>query len=276
SGNSGYYINNKQIMDGEGVIQTKSFNIPKDYDAATRRADGKFNQQFAPVNAKQSKNDIGAHDYKGYTLNGKMIADKDGKLTGKVFDMEIANDMSPHHIPVSDNIRTSSKDNEDWTINKDQKRESEEEQFKIPQDYKADKRRDNGKYSTIYKPKHAAQSPNDMGNVNYKGYIINDKTIIDMKENIKTPLFDMKDETNISPHKPISDNIATSGQDRASWRINNSQSAGEQFDMKLVNQELPKPMSSNIKTSTVDKPLATPVTWPPTRRALMAQALSKK
>jgi hypothetical protein len=74
---------------------------------------------------------------------------------------------------------------------------------------------------------------------------------------------------------PVSANIVTSKKDVADRKINDKpQSNGKTFEMKEgVKAE---PVSANIAVSKKDKPLATPVTWPPTRRALMAQSLGKK
>ncbi len=310
-GGKGYIVNNKTLMNNDGEVLTESFTIPEDYSPEMRRDKNKFGKIFKPVNAVQSKFDMGNPLNEGYTINKKLIMDKDGNLKNTVFEMDEEKDKKPHE-PRSGNIRVSEQDKKNWELNGSQKAGKP---YEIPKDYKAEKRRDNGKYSTIYKPEHAAQSPNDMGSANYKGYIINDKTIIDMKDTMIPSTFDMKDEVNKSPKAPISDNIATSKQDGASWGINTSQSAekafdmtnadknkpkpatshvsvskqdgaewgvnesqkaGPVFEMSSISLEQPKPMSQNIQTSTYDKPLATPVTWPPTRRALMAEALSKK
>ncbi len=311
SGNNGYIVNNKTIMDNTGTVKTDMFEIPKDYDASKRVIDNKYGKIFKPVNAEQSKQDMGNENYKGYSLNSKTIITQSGEMKNKVFEMKEEDKMKEHQ-PMSENIRVSKKDKEKWTLNESQK---PKDMFEIPKDYKADKRRDNGQYSTVFKPISAVQSPNDMGNENYKGYMVNGKMITDLKGNTTGSSFEMKDEMNKKPHKPISDNVAVSDQDGADWRINNSQStekafdmtnvdsnkpkpatshvsvskkdseewginekqkAGATFEMSSVDLEMPKPMSSNIQTSSFDKPLATPVIWPPTRRALMAEALSKK
>jgi hypothetical protein len=132
--------------------------------------------------------------------------------------------------------------------------------YAMPDDFDASKK-------TISTSQFAPTSPNI---VTSKNDVTERKINGEKQSNGKT--FEMKGKADTSP---VSAHIAVSKQDKETWKVNDQVAQGA-FDMKDVDLKKPKPHTKNVATSPVDGSKPVPVKWPPTRRALMADMLSKK